>query len=75
MVNREIRDMSTTLIITKDMLEVKSRENEAVATALLNDKSKRWSTRHTVFVVAVASTSLVLNVLALGPDLIHRWAG
>lgn len=58
-----------------DVLEDEGHKTKAVATALLADKTSRWSTRHTVFVVVVACITVILNILALGPDLIHGWTG
>ncbi len=58
-----------------DVLEDEGRETKVVATALLADKKSRWTTREKVIGTIVVCTQLLLSLLALGPDLIHRWMG
>ncbi len=58
-----------------DQLEDDGQQTKAVATALLAEKKSRWTTREKVLAIGFASVTMLLNVLALGPDVIHRWAG
>lgn len=58
-----------------DTLEEEGNQTKAIASALLAEKTSRWTTREKLFALAFAGTTLILNVLALGPDVIHRWAG
>lgn len=63
------------LVERVDVLEDEGNKTKAIASALIAEKKQRWTLREKVFAIGFASITMLLNVLALGPDLIHRWAG
>lgn len=58
-----------------EVLEDKSRETEAIANALLNEKKSRWTRNEKIAGLAYITFQTVIGIAALGPDLIHRWTG
>lgn len=58
-----------------DVLEDEGHQTKAVANALLAEKKSRWTAREKAVGFGFAFLTLTLNLLALGPDIIHRWSG
>lgn len=54
-----------------DLVEDSIRATDLVATALLREKKGRWSKNEKLFGVGFAVLTCALNIMALGPDVIH----
>lgn len=69
-VRTDVKELKNDLTPRVAVLEKKATETEAVAEALLVEKKTRWTVREKVIGVAFATLTVILNVMALGPDVV-----
>ena len=70
-VRTDVREMKEDLIPRVQALETDSVATKKVAAALLTQKKDYITKRQKVYGAVFAVTTLFLNALALGPDILH----
>jgi hypothetical protein len=70
-VRTDVKELKNDLTPRVVVLEKKAIETEAVATALNSEKKERWTTREKLLGIGFALVTMILNVMALGPDVIN----